>query len=91
MLVAHRCPHSAVAHPPHQLSGCCDRFSGKLWGELVNLRRIDVDLVNGKVTVTKTLTEHAKVLGRSPPVSQVYALADAVPGPSGITHRYARR
>ena len=32
-------------------------FSSLRWGELVNLRRNDVDLVNGLVVVTRTLTE----------------------------------
>lgn len=32
-------------------------FSSLRWGELVNLRRVDVDLVNGIVVATRTLTE----------------------------------
>lgn len=32
-------------------------FTSLRWGELVNLRRVDVDLVNGIVGVTRTLTE----------------------------------
>jgi integrase len=32
-------------------------FTSLRWGELVNLRRVDIDLVNGIVEVTRTLTE----------------------------------